>query len=422
MKLLGLLGVAGRSFIATKSMTGTRTERDWTRRAVLRSLLGGVGVLASGSGWWACGKSSSGRLIEDSRLDTIGALGEPDANGLRLPPGFASRIVARAGDRPAASAAYVWPTWPDGGASFATEGGGWVYVANSEVGNNGGGVGALRCDASGNVVDAYSILQGTSRNCAGGLTPWGTWLSCEEVDSGRVWECDPLGRRAAVVHPALGTFNHEAAVVDPDRGQVYLSEDKGDGRLYRFTPERVRPDDALDLSSGILEVARIVEPAEAGGGRVEWLAIPDARGTDTPTRHQVPASTPFNGGEGMWFAHGAVYLTTKGDNRVWVYRPEDRMLSVLYDDDRFAEPVLTGVDNVLVSASGDVLVAEDGGNMQLVVITPRGRVVPLVEIPGQPLSEIAGPAFDPSGKRLYFSSQRGGPSLAGMTYEITGPF
>jgi DNA-binding beta-propeller fold protein YncE len=398
------------------------SELWWSRRAVLRSLLGGVSVLVSGPMGWGCGTSSSGRLIEDSRLDAIGPLGDPDANGVRLPAGFSSRIVARSGDPPVASSAYIWPTWPDGGACFATEGGGWVYVANSEVGNNGGGVAGLRFDARGNVVDAYSILQGTSRNCAGGLTPWGTWLSCEEVDSGRVWECDPLGRRAAVVHPALGTFNHEAAVVDPDGGNVYLSEDKPDGRLYRFTPERAQPRGPLDLSAGTLAVARIVEPAADGGGRVEWLAVADPAASDTPTRHQVPTSTPFNGGEGMWCAHGAVYLVTKGDNRVWMYRPADQIISVLYDDDSFAEPVLTGLDNVVVSPSGDVLVAEDGGNMQLVAITPRGGVVALAELPGQPLSEVAGPAFDPSGKRLYFSSQRGGLSLAGITYEIRGPF
>jgi secreted PhoX family phosphatase len=86
--------------------------------------------------------------------------------------------------------------------------------------------------------------------------------------------------------------------------------------------------------------------------------------------------------------------------------------------------VLTGVDNVVVSPWGDVLVAEDGGNQEIVAITPTGDVVPVVRIATHPQSEVTGPDFDPSGARLYFSSQRGatGRSADGITYEVTGPF
>jgi secreted PhoX family phosphatase len=93
---------------------------------------------------------------------------------------------------------------------------------------------------------------------------------------------------------------------------------------------------------------------------------------------------------------------------------------VLYDAKAVSEPILTGVDNVTVSASGDVLVAEDGGDMQIVAILPSGEIKPLVQLVDYPDSEITGPAFDPSGTRLYFSSQRG--PKGGTTFEVTGPF
>ena len=96
------------------------------------------------------------------------------------------------------------------------------------------------------------------------------------------------------------------------------------------------------------------------------------------------------------------------------------VMSVLYDGEAMAMPPIRGVDNLTVSASGDVLVAEDGGSMQIVAILPSGETRVLVQVVGQDTSEITGPAFDPSGTRLYFSSQRG-PAM-GTTYEITGPF
>jgi secreted PhoX family phosphatase len=115
-----------------------------------------------------------------------------------------------------------------------------------------------------------------------------------------------------------------------------------------------------------------------------------------------------------------VYWTAKGDNRVRAYDTETERMSVLYDAATSANPILTGVDNVTVSASGDVLVVEDGGDMQIVAILPSGELLPLAQLVGYPESELTGPAFDPSGTRLYFSSQRG--PKGGTTFEITGPF
>jgi secreted PhoX family phosphatase len=382
---------------------------DLKRRQLLMTALAGITALPH--------QSMAGTEHADRTLPLSPAA---DANGVRLPAGFSSRIVARSGSIPCKGSSYAWHAAPDGGACFATQDGGWIYVSNSEVGSKRGGAGALRFNAQGDVVDAYAILHDTSRNCAGGATPWGSWLSCEEIETGAVWECDPRGERAAIKRPALGIFNHEAVAVDPQSNQLYLTEDRPDGRLYRFTPNGKNVQGIPDLASGILEIARL---AQEESGRITWHQVPDPAASSTKTRYQVPGAA-FNGGEGIVYHEGKVFFTTKGDNRVWSYTISSQQLAIVYDDDDYAIPVLTGVDNITVSSQGTLYVAEDGGNMQIVIISPTRGVFPVAEMVGHDLSEITGIAFSPDGSRLYFSSQRGttGNSGDGITYEIRGPF
>ncbi len=383
---------------------------DLTKRRFLKHGLCGLSVYGTGAVW-------SNVLLGGCSNQQSNALLDADENDVRLPAGFSSRIIARSSEPVITGQGYLWHAAPDGGACFAREGGGWVYVSNSEVQPNGG-AGAVVFNADGEVTDAYSILENTRRNCAGGATPWGSWLSCEEVDDGLVWECYLDGQTPAVVRPALGVFNHEAVAVDVVHKHLYLTEDKPDGCLYRFTADSPGSDGFPDLAAGTLEVA----VRQAGQQTLSWSVVPDPQALQQATRYQVASALSFDGGEGIAYFDGRIIFTSKGDNRVWSYHTVSQVLEIVYDAADYMTPILTGVDNVTVSQTGDIYVAEDGGDMQIVVIDGQGALYPIAQLAGHDQSEVTGVAFSPDGKRLYFSSQRGvsGRSENGITYEIAG--
>ncbi len=460
------------------------------RRRLLRTLFLSGGAMTAAPLLSACGAGrnrlprqdgdgpvASGELtIPRGLLAQIGPLGAPDFEGVAIPEGFSVRPVARHLTPPALGSAYPWHAFPDGGACYPRDNGGWIYTSNSEV-PDVGGCGALVFDPDGSVVDAYAILSNTSTNCAGGKTPWGTWLSCEETDDGLTWETDPYGNESAVSKPALGLFSHEAAVVDLANRTVYLTEDTGSGRFYRWVADAAdysAESGRLALEQGRLQVMNI-SGLENGGyaedaadlrslRSVSWVDVAepaqpqgDVRDALTAAGESVPG-TRFPGGEGLWFyelpegmrsvpaggrvaTRGLVFFTTKGDNRVYALDVENLLIEIIFDNEAGQiEPGFSDVDNLTVSPAGDILVSEDQTNservIRIMVVVPNEPAKVLVEV-HHPGSEICGPAFSPDGSRLYFSSQRGpnvpgGQALlgfvpgapgvgTGVTYELTIP-
>jgi hypothetical protein len=402
------------------------------RRSFLR-LTASAGALAVvGQQLAACGDDVGtlpGELVpitsppRRSEVTRYGPLADdPDGNGLLLPTGFTSRLLAVGGET-VPGTSYRWHPFPDGGACFAVDDGGWVYVNNSEVYLDGqGGAGAIRFDADGSIVDAYPVLEGTTMNCAGGATPWGTWLSCEEIMTGRVWECDPLGRRSAVARPAMGYFRHEMVVADPARGVLYQSEDERDGLLYRF-----RPTTWGDLSAGELDALAV----DRDSGAVRWTPV-EGIGIDGPrTRYAAPGARELDGCEGIALDGDRLYLATKGDDRISRIDLDRSRFDVYWEG-----PPVAGPDNLAVHApSGNLMVCEDGGDMEVVSVTPDGHADPILRFVGHERSEVTGAAFDPSWTRLIVNSQRaptpktldevvrdGVEWPLGRTYLISGPF
>lgn len=314
--------------------------------------------------------------------------------GVAVPAGFTCRVVARS-EQPVGD--ITWHAAPDGGACFAA-GEGWIYVSNSQL-PLVGGVSALRFGPDGRAEDAYRILSGTNLNGAGAATPWQTWLSCEEIFRGLVYETDPTGRRAARSLAAMGRFSHGDIVVDAKQRAVYMTEMERDGCFYRF-----RPDIWGELSRGRLDVLCSTSTG------VEWRQVPDpAPGPlQSQIRAQVDSAWRFDKAEVSGFVAGRCRFTTDSGRVAWEYDAEMHSLRP------------TG------ATGEDSRRRRLGGSAHINVVGVDGAPTPIARVDGHHGSQITGPAFSPDGARLYFSSQRGSgggsAGTGGVTFEVTGPF
>lgn len=391
----------------------------------------------------------------------------PDPSGLiDLPAGFSYRVLSSLGD--AMSDGGTVPDNADGMGCFDLGGGKWALVRNHELTANadsGGASGAaydtvarslvpLPGGTTTLVLDARTLavekqfrsLSGTLRNCAGGITPWGSWLTCEEdvskpgprqnKEHGWVFEvpASATGPVDPVPLKAMGRFNHEAACVDPASGAVYLTEDREDGLLYCFLPKvpgRLAEGGTLHAAAidGIADARNwnglTVEPRSWHG--VRWIALDNVESPDDDLRKRGAAAgaTLFARGEGIWMGEGELYFacTSGGAAKLGqIFRlvppanGQDKLQ--LFFESTSPEQYNFG-DNLTVAPNGHLVVCEDqyvdNAQNHIRGITPDGIPYPIAL--SRVDTEWAGACFSPDGRTLFVNLYKPARTVA-----ITGPW
>ena len=392
---------------------------------------------------------------------------------LDLPGGFSYEIIGRAGET--MSDGLILPGSPDGMAAFPGKGDEVVVVRNHEVSaGSSSGQGAFgrrnqllnkinkdRFYDSGKkspclggtstfvydtrkkaVVRQFLSLAGTIRNCAGGPTPWNSWITCEEtvVKSGgnlardHGWCFDvPATDQPELADPvplkAMGRFNHEAVAVDPDTGDVFETEDRHEGLIYKFVPKvkgklaeggklyalKVKEKASLDTRNWSQPTFSVGDSKE-----IEWIEMKEVESPkdDLRIRGFKDGAACFARGEGMWYSEGSIFIacTNGGKNQRGQIWKLTRNKIELYSEPNDAD-LVDNCDNLTVAPWGDLILCEDGkGDQFLDVITPEGKIFKLAKN-AKSSGEFAGVCFSPDGSTLFVNMQK-----EGLTLAITGPW
>lgn len=437
-----------------------------TRRDLLRNSALSGAALATGGAFSGLALGGVAGAAPPTR--SYGPLVPDPAGIVDLPRGFRYTILAKGGTGyPDGFTTYddgqKFAGDADGMASFAIGGNRTVLVTNHEL-NTGetaemvphtfagkpvptynpaatGGTSNIVLDRKNRVAGIYPSIAGTHNNCAGGPTPWGTWLTCEENESdvdgvphGYVFEVDPEGTQTvATPYKAMGRFKHEAAAVDPETSAVYLTEDENNGLFYKFVPDDTSMEYGSLGNGGTLyamkagALGRLGEVKTVGTSvPVTWTMIPNPdqqRLNRTLLDDEVTRSRKL---EGCWYGDGRVYVSCADENaspevahhgQVWALDPSADVLTLVAYIPT-TDPVFDRPDNITATPWGQLILCEDGDDDQYLVLCEpsTGDLWPFAHN-AMGGGEFAGANFSPDGKTLFVNIQS--PST---TFAITGPW